>query len=144
MAIQARTDRTNLPFVVGVEKTYSHDNATVVTNGSRSGAMALYTLMVQVPSSEKWTSFIDETATDGTQIPQGILMKSLTEAEIKAADVVDVPILYKGVIDREQLIIEASKTLATVITTQDLTVEKQLGLVGIYCRSTDAIDGFEN
>jgi hypothetical protein len=144
MAIQASSNISNLPFIIGTEKAYSKDAEVVVQDAGRSTAMAIYTLMVQDPATEKWNSFTDETATDGTELPQGILMKALTAAEIVAGDVSDVPILIKGTVDEQQLVIENSKTLATEITSQQLTVERYLGGMGIYVRDTTAIDAFEN
>ena len=145
MAIQNSANLSNLPFVIGTEKAYTKDAEVVVQDAGRgTTAMAIYTLMIQDPATEKWNSFTDETATDGTELPQGILMKALTAAEIVAGDVVDVPILIKGTVDEQQLVIENSKTLATEITSQQLTVERYLGGAGIYVRDTTAIDGFEN
>jgi hypothetical protein len=126
----------------------THDAATVVQDAGRSGAMVKHTLMAQVAASGKWTSFTDETATDGTQYPRGILLADLTEAEIKAGDVANVPILAEGVVyDLNQLVIENSKTLATVINVPvnfNHRVDAYLALCGITFQDTIDIDGFEN
>jgi hypothetical protein len=146
MGVQVRTDFSNLAFVLmGTGKVKV---GTVVQDAGRTGAMVRHTLMARNPATLKWNSFTDETATDGTQFPRGILMADLTEAEIKAGDVADVPILVGGEItDKNQITIENSKTLATVInvpTNFNTTVEDYLAMVGIYMQDTDDIDSFEN
>lgn len=146
MGVQNRTDFTNVAFVL--HGTGRVKVGTVLQDAGRSGAMVRHTLMQRNPATLKWQSFTDETATDGTQWPRGILMADLTEAEIKAADVLNVPILIGGVIvDKNALVIENSKTLATVInvpTNINTTVEDFLAMVGIHFQDTDDIDSFEN
>lgn len=135
MAVQVKTDLSNKPFVLSLNPAVK-DAEVVVQDAGRSGNMAIYTLMVFDPATSKWNSFTDETATDGTQFPRGILMKTLTEAEIKAADVADVPILVgEAIIDSAQLVIENSKTLDTVInvpTNLNTAVEEFLRQLNIY------------
>lgn len=139
MAVQVKTDLTNKPFVLNLNPKVK-DSEVVVQDAGRSGAMAINTLMVFDPATSKWNSFTDETATDGTQFPRGILMKALTEAEIKAGDVADVPILVgEAVVDSAQLVIENSKTLDTVINVPanlNTAVEEFLRQLNIYMEST--------
>jgi hypothetical protein len=111
--------------------------------------MVRNTVMAYDPATGKWNSFTDETATDGTQFPKGILMADLTEAEIVAGDVVDVPILVGGccTVDVGLLVIENSKTLATVINVPagiNTTVEDELRKIGIFVESGIAVDRLEN
>jgi hypothetical protein len=95
--------------------------------------------MAYNPTTAKWEPFTDETATDGTQYPRGILQRTLTEAQIKAGDVSDVPIAVgEGIFDSAQLVIENSKTLATIINVPanfNTSVEDFLRLLNLYAES---------
>lgn len=148
MGMEARTDNYSLDFIrEGSAKTKS--NETVVQDGGRTGDMEKYTVMCFDPATGKWSSLIDETATDGTAYPRGILMATLTEAEIQAGDVEDVPIMVGGpaIVDANQLVFEAAIALDTVIdvpTNTNTTVEIELGKLGIYVEVTRDVDGFEN
>lgn len=139
MAVQRKTDIANKPFILTLMALIKGAE-TVVQDAGRSGDMVINTLMAKDPATGKWTSFTDETATDGTQFPRGILLRTLTEAEIKAGDVSDVPILVgDAVIDSAQLVIENSKTLATVINAPagiNVTVEDFLSQISIWMEST--------
>lgn len=137
MSVQTSANITNKPFFLyGMALTKGA--STVVQDAGRSGDMELYTLMAYDPATGKWTSFTDETGTDGTQFPRGILLKKLTEAEIKAGDVEDVPVCVGGgpvLVDQDQVVIENSKTLATVInvpTNLNISVEEYLRQLGIF------------
>jgi hypothetical protein len=60
--------------------------------------------------------------------------------------VVDVSILVGGrglVVDKNQLVIENSKLLTTVITTEVETVESYLQTRGIYMQDTVDIDAYQ-
>lgn len=149
MSVQAQTNITTVPFIRdGVA--YVKDNEVLVQDGARSGDMVAYTLMAQNPSTLKWEPFDDETATTGLQWPRGILMKTYTEAAIQAADIPDVPIIVGGkglVIDEGQLVIENSKTLATVINipaNTNKTVETVLREIGIFVQVTQDVDAYQN
>jgi len=139
MAVQVKTDLTNKPFILTLLSLVK-DSETFLQDAGRSGAVAIYTLLAFNPTSQKWVVFSDETATDGTQWPRGIILKSLTEAEIKAGDVADVPVLVgEAVIDSAQLVIESSKTLDTIINVPagiNTAVEEFLRQLNIYMEST--------
>jgi hypothetical protein len=141
-------DVTNRPFILS-DDSLVKEAETVVQDAARGTAdMERFTLMSYDPATGKWSPFIDETAIDGTQIPMGILLAKILAADIVAGDVVDSPILVgRAVIDSGQLVIEASKTLATVVnvpTNLNKTVEELLRWVGIFCAATIAIEEFEN
>jgi len=145
MAVQATQNNITVPFIRDGES-FTMDNEVVLTDGKRSGDMAPYTLMAQDPSTEKWVPLTDETAVDGTELPAGILMINLTEAQIQAADVVDVSILVGGrglVIDENQLVIENSLDLATVIGSKNKTIRACLREIGIYTQDTVDIDAYQ-
>jgi len=146
MGVQTRADYTNMPFVLS-GNALGKDAQTFLQDAGRGAvALAKYTLCSIVSASGKWVPFTDETATDGTQIPAGIIMAEISGAELVAGDVINVPVLIgNGIsIDENQLVIENSKTLTTVITTSDLTVGAELQRQGISTEATVAIDEFEN
>lgn len=146
MSVQTRTDFSNLAFVL--QGTGKYKVGTVAQDAGRSTVMARHTLMAYNPTTQKWEPFTDETAVDGTQYPRGIMQAELTAAQVVAGDVSDVPILVGGVIiDKNALVIENSKTLATIVnvpTNLNSSVEDLLRWSGIYMQDTDDIDGFEN
>ncbi|MCK5127573.1 MAG: hypothetical protein KAR42_15055 [candidate division Zixibacteria bacterium] len=148
MAVQAETDNTNVAFIrTGFSLV---KNSTIAQDGSRSAVLAYGTLMAKVSATQLWTPFIDETATDGTAIPQGIYLgQEIAAATLVAGNVVDSLILVGGAltIDVNQLVIENSKVLTTVITvgTTDLrTVRDHMANRGIFVESTIDISSFEN
>lgn len=145
MALQSQTDFTNYPEETD-DNTKIRESETVAQDGGRSGAMVRNTLMAYDPGNANWVPFSDETGTDGTQYPRGILKADLTEAEIQAGDVDDVPIMIKGTLDKNQLTIENSKALTTVInvpTNFNTTVEDYLRMVGIFMEDTISVNAAE-
>jgi hypothetical protein len=79
--------------------------------------------MGKVAATGKWVPFTDETATDGSAVPQGIYMgDDIPAADIVAGDVEDVPILVHGMkFNEDKLVIENSKTLDTIVAPSDAT-----------------------
>jgi len=115
MSVQAQRDISLHPLVLGGRCITRR--VTVKQDASRSGAMVLGTLCSYDSTNAKWVPFSDETATDGTQIPCGILYQALTEAAIKAGDIEDVTMIVSDCILNEDLVtIESSKTKNTIIT----------------------------
>lgn len=149
MAVQSQSNITTVPFLRdGVA--YSKSNETLSQDTERSSPLAPYTLMAQNPSTLKWEVFIDNTATDGTQWPRGIIQMEIASADLVAGDVTDVPIWVGGkglVIDDGQLIIEGSKTLDTIINVPagtNKTVETVLREIGIFVQVTQDVDAYQN
>lgn len=139
MQVQVKTDLENKPFILfgmGLIKSAQ----TVAQDAGRTADMEYGTLMSYNPATEKWVPFTDETATDGTQIPGGFLLQTLATADIVAGDVEDVQILVgDAIVDSGQVVIENSKTLATVVnvpTNLNKSVEELLRWLGLYPRST--------
>ena len=150
MGVQNSSDNANIPFILsGVG--LSRDDQVILQDAGR-GAVALvqFTLMAKVAATQKWVPFTNEAATNGTAIPQGIYLgDDIAGADIVAGDIADVFILVgKDVtVDVDQIVIENSKTLDTVITvgTTDLrTVRDHLANRGIFTEETVDISGFEN
>ncbi len=149
MTVQVSTNNSSVPFVRAGDSLY-RDSETLLQDAGRTTPLVCGTLMAKVAASQKWVPFTDETATDGTAIPQGIYIgPDITAAAIVAGDVVDLPILVGAtvIIDEDQLVIENSKTVNTVITvgTTDLrTVMDRLAARGIFLQATVDITEFEN
>ena len=148
MPVQNRADYSNIPFVRTGTPFYK-EAETVLTDAGRSGDMVANTVMAYDSALAKWVPFTDETAVDGTQIPRGFLKAALSEAEIKAGDVLNVSILVGGccTVDRGQVVVENSKTLATVVdvpTNLKASVEDLLRWTGIFVESTIDVDAYEN
>lgn len=150
MTVQARTDITNYPFILE-GNAYDRDGQTLLQDAGRTADLVFGTLMSKVAATGKWVPFTDETATDGTAIPQGILNTSdIPFADIAAGDVADIKIIIGGdrvLIDKNQLTIENSKTLDTVIgagTVQAKTVRDHLQTIGIFFTDTFDIENFAN
>ena len=147
MAVQSRQDYSSTPFILqgsGLSKT----KQTLLQDAGRSGDLLRHTLMAYNPTTAKWVPYTDETATDGTQIPAGIIMASVTEASIIAGDVINIPILVRGlVVDKNALVIENSLTLATIVNVPaglNKSVEELLRGTGIFMQNTTGINRFEN
>lgn len=148
MNVQASVDVSTHKFIKD-GLAYAKSAQTVVQDAGRTVDLEENTLMSYDPATGKWHPFIDETATDGTQYPRGVILQTIPTADLVAGDVTGVSILVGGAcrVDEDMLVIEASKTLATVINVPagfNTTVEDYLRLVGIYPILTVDIDGFEN
>jgi hypothetical protein len=148
MAVQNRTDLTNIAFL-REGSALVKEAEVLAQDAGRTGDMVFGTVMAQNPTTKKWVSLTAVTLDTGEQLPQGILMREITEAAIQAGDVADTPILVRGeVIDRGQVVLENSLTLDSVITSANLplnvTVESWLATNNIYVEYTTDIDGFEN
>lgn len=149
MSVQVRSDNSTVPFVRYSYPLVKDQDAILLTDAGRTVDLAPHTLMAKVAASQKWVPFTDETATDGTAIPQGIYQgDAIPFADIVAGDVLDRQIIRAGsIVDEDQLIIENSKTLETVITvgTTDLrTVRDHLTAMLLVPRETINASDFEN
>jgi hypothetical protein len=149
MPVQARTDNSVVPFIrfgLGV----SELDAVIAQDEARVDPLVYGTLMAKVAASQQWVPFTDETAVDGSALPQGIYLgNDIAAADIAAGDVEDCAILVGSnvLIDVEQLVIENSKTLDTIIdtgTVEARTVKDQLAMRGIFCEDTVDISSYEN
>lgn len=148
MNVQASIQNKILAFVLG-GLNITRNDAIIVQDAGRSIPLLFGTLMCKVAATQKWTTFTDETATDGTANPQGIYLGAdITAAAIVAGDVVDVAICVgEALIDVNQLVIENSKTLDTIIGVTSVnarTVRDQLAFRSIFAEDTINISNFEN
>jgi len=145
MAVQNRTNNAIHPFIIGGDAV-ADDDGILLRDAGRTAVLANLTLLARVPATRKWVPFTDETATDGTQLPIGILISGpVAAASLAAADVTGQVILRTNAIfNRGMLVIEASKTLNTVITTADMTVADFLISVGLVPQYTQNMTELEN
>lgn len=149
MAVQNAANLSTVPFVRS-GTSYVKEGLTLLTDGARSTPLATYTLLAKVAASGKLVPFTNEAATDGSARPYGIYLGDAVAAtDIAAGDVTDFgPVLVGGActVDENQLVIENSKTLATVIGTGVTltTVGDVLEDRGIFVEATVNFDEFEN
>jgi len=128
---------------------YAKTNETLAQDAGRATDLLVNTLMAYNPTTKKWEPFTDETATDGTGYPRGIILETVAAADIVAGDVADLPILVGGGcrVDESMIVIENSKTLETVINVPagvNVSVEDYLRALGIFTIPTVDIDEYEN
>ncbi len=146
MAVQTKLDNTVVPFVL-TGLAVSLENAVIIQDAGRVDPLLFGTVMAKIASSGKWTPFVNEAATDGTAIPQAIYIgPDITAAKLVAGDIADSKMLVgtNVIVAQDQIVIENSKTLDTVITvgTTDLrTVRDRLAARGIFVEETIAISG---
>lgn len=147
MSVQSTLNNKNLAFILsGIG--LSRVDAVLLQDAGRTVNLVFGTVMAKVAASQKWVPFTDETATNGTARPQGIFIGvDIAFAALVAGDVPDSSILIgDAVIDINQLIIENSKTLDTIIgaTLEQRTVRDELAFRGIFAEDTVNISNFEN
>jgi len=150
MGTQARVDIDTTSFVIGENpQTLRQDAGVILTDAGRVSDLVKYTLMGKIASTGKWVPFTDETSVLGDAEFFGIYMgEDIASADIVAGDIVDVPMVYAGMkFDKDKLVIENSKTLATVIAAAGLaarSVESALQSAGLIPMSTDISTSYEN
>jgi len=147
MAVQVRSDLDNRYFILRNGRTMN--NEIVLQDAERSGDILQYTIMAQVPATSKWVPLTNLAAVDGTEIPRGILLCEILEADVIAGDVLNVVILVGDVEVRRDLLIADDGTaiedfLADVVVSKTATIESALQEVGIYAKAVQSVSGFEN
>jgi hypothetical protein len=149
MAVQARLNIDTTDFIIREMPAHREDNAIIAEDAGRATDLLQYTLMGKVAATEKWVPFTDETATDGSAENFGIYMGAdIAAADIVAGDVIDNAIIYRGLrFDEDKLVIENSKTLATVIgatTIHAHTVRDGLHDQDLIPQKTQTATDYEN
>ncbi len=149
MQVQARLDNDNTPFILLSLPAVINKAGVLLQDGGRAAVLFQYTLLSKIAATGKLVPYTDETAVDGTAIPYGIYMGcDILAADLVAGDVVDVQVLEGGAwFDKEKLVIENAKTLATVIaaaTVNNRTVDDELRRLSLYSEETIEISSFEN
>lgn len=148
MGVQSRLNNSVLAFILAGLALNKTDQ-TLFTDAGRTTNLVFGTLLAKIAATQKWVPFTDETATDGTASPQGIYIgPDIAFADIAAADVTDIAVLIgNAVVDVNQIVIENSKTLDTIIgvtSVNSRTVRDQLSFRGIFAEDTVNISSFEN
>ena len=148
MAVQTSINNAILAFILG-GLALSRSDQILLTDAGRTTDLLFGTLLAKVAATQKWVPFISETATDGTASPQGIYIgPDIASADIVAGDIADLAVLVgDAVVDVNQVVIENSKTLDTIIGVTSVnarTVRDQLAFRGIFAEDTVNISGFEN
>lgn len=149
MAVQTAINNSTVPFIRSGE-TVVREAATVSQDAGRTTPLVFGTLMAKKTADGEWVPFTNAAATDGTAIPRGFYLgDEISAASLVAGDVTDVPILVGGgaaTLDRDQIVIENSLTLGTVIGSgvASYTVEDAINSVGLFPEFTVDIDEFEN
>jgi len=129
----------NLPFWLGESALYK-DAETVAQDAGRTADMVFGTVMAYDPTNEKWVPWTDETATDGTQFPAGILLDTLATADIVAGDVSNVSILVGNqIVPAGQVVFENSLTADTIVNVPanlNKAAWQLLSAIGIFLEDT--------
>lgn len=102
--------------------------------------MPIGTLMGRITSSGLFTP-LQSGASDGSQIPRGILAANYT---IDDGDTVDVRICTGGEVDENLIVLQGSDTLNTVITGVRLRDRIAADTVGIVLRTVTELSDFDN
>ena len=150
MSVQVRLNNDTRPFILDGGISFVKESEVLVTDAGRVGDIKTFTLMAQIAATKKWVPYTDEAATNGSGVAKGIYVgMDILEADIKAGDVVDLPILVGGnfTIDKTQLVFEGGTGLDDVFasgTIHEKRVDDQLAEIGIFTEATTDIDGFEN
>ena len=145
--VQVQTDISNHPYIVdGVPLT---KRVTLAQDGSRSTVLAKGTVMTYDPTDEDWAPWTDETATDGTQRPCGIILEDIAAATLVAGDVENVSMIVGGnpvVMNEDLLTFENSLTKDTIVnvpTNFNMAAWQCLALLGIYFVDTQEGTSYE-
>lgn len=141
MPVQARANIDTRQLVIDGIANVKTDQ-TFEQDAGRASDVLVNTLVVLETSTGKWNTFTNE----ATQLPGGIILQTLAQADVVAGDVDGVSILTGGncVIDSTMLVIENSKLLTTALTGLDVTVEQFMGMLGIFVKAGVNIDEHEN
>jgi len=153
MGVQNSKDINTRPFILESYHATRQDDAVLLQDGGRSGDILSKTLMAKIAATGKWVPFTDIAAVDGAGIPAGIYdpegtLGDISEADIQAGDVVDLPILFFGAaFDKDQLVIENSLLLTTVLEAGAIsaqTVEDALRKLSLIATDTISASSPEN
>lgn len=150
MAVQNSIVNRNKPFIL-TGLAFSRGDQILFTDAGRTTPLLFGTLLAKIAATQKWVPFISETATDGSAFPQGVYIgPDIAAADIVAGDIADLSVLVGGggvSVDADQVVIENSKTLNTIIdavTVTARTVKDQLSFRGIFIEDTIEISSQEN
>jgi hypothetical protein len=114
MGMEVWSKANTVPFLIGGSPQIKY--ITLLQQGQRSGDMLTNTLLGRVGATGLYQQ-ITPGNSDGSQLPRAILRRSVTEAELQAGNVVNVPAWVGGAeaitVDKNQLVIEGATDLDT-------------------------------
>lgn len=121
-----------------LDKTYEH------TNGSGGELTYLAgTLIGRAHATGKVTPLI-AAATDGSQVPFGILMHDLTVANGATANMT---VAVSGEVAQDKVLFNAAETLATTSlngTGNVMRLDQRIAMIGIYLVASTELTGLDN
>jgi hypothetical protein len=115
--------------------------------GTGGVEVALNTVVVQDPATSKWYPLTNAAATDGKEIPMGVLQgTAISAAALGAGDVTGQVVMVGGrvTVDEDLLVIQNSLTPETEITNQNMTIRAMLRVIGIFLEKVNFITQTEN
>lgn len=117
------------------------------SDGSGGVDVDEYTVCSQDPATELWYPLTDATATDGTEIPKGILVGGSITGAALAADDVDGQTLIVGgpiTVDEDVVVFQNDLDYDTEVTNQNQTIGALLRVIGIFHETVSYISQQEN
>ena len=148
--VQNRLDITNKSIILDDGLALTRDSIVIIQDAGRATPLLYGTLMAKIALSGKYTPFISEVAIDGTALPSAIYLGAdIPAADLVAGDIADTTHLLGGtvVVDENRIVIEAAKTLDTVIATGTVnakTVRDAINDRGIFLGASEDSTSFEN
>lgn len=145
MAVQDRLDVSAKALVLSGDAKVI-DSATIAQDAGATAGLASGAVVSQNPTSGKWQLLDDASATDGTEVPRGVLVQDIELAALQAGDVANCSIMVGGpvTVDRDELSFGGSVTLDTVIASQKARVDVLLNNIGIFAESVSYLSQKEN
>jgi len=116
MVVQQQTDISSHPYIIGGVTITRR--VEIADDDTRSGSLVKGTVMAYDSTNENWVPWTDETATDGTQYPVGVLLDTYTEAEVQAGPISDASMIVGGdnlLLNEDLVTFENSLTKDTII-----------------------------
>ena len=119
----------------------SLQNQTIVQDGARAAVLAQYTVLYQDPATAKWSPLISLAGSDGSELPQGILLnEDIAAADLVAGDVTGLDILTAGRVNQDKVVLENSLVVTGEIASQNKTVFQYLHSTGIQLQDVNVIN----
>lgn len=113
--------------------TYTNSTGDTVT-------LAQGQLMARITTSGLWVPH-DKSASDGSEIPRGVLAKSYTVADSASQDI---NIAYQGDVASALLVLSGSDTLETVVTGKGRIIDLLMANTAIIPVGGDELTGYDN
>lgn len=149
MGVQSRVDLTQKNYFISGDHRYKRE--TVAQDGSRSGDLVIFTVMVRNPSNgEKLEPMSVLNSAAGLSEPAGLLGVTITEAEMIDGDVDSAPLVFQAdEVNEDLIVLEGGLSLDDVIVggtnySPNITIRHALQKMGIYMSKTLDVTDYEN